>query len=43
MAAVSAPSALRASASANAFARGGSLEDAQSNARLGAILRDLRE
>ena len=35
--------ALRATASANALARGGSIEDAQSNARLGAILADLRE
>ena len=34
--------ALRATASANALARGTSLEDAQSNARLGAILQDLR-
>ena len=34
--------ALRATASANALARGASLEDAQSNARLGAILKDLR-
>ncbi len=34
--------ALRATASANALARGGSIEDAQSNARLGAILQDLR-
>ena len=34
--------ALRATASANALARGGSIEDAQSNARLGAILADLR-
>ena len=34
--------ALRATASANALARGGSIEGAQSNARLGAILQDLR-